>query len=530
MGLALLAVVGLVAYRQLWTAAFLELRAISFEAWLFFPDLVVHLPALGVAGWLLWRRREAFLRSGGAPSRTLAWVLAGLAIAFLALGQRAGGSLALLLVSACFVLLAFAAGNRGAAGVRVLLAPALVLLLGIRLPAPLESEVIWALQRLTARGAALLSNLLGQEVTSAGVMLWLWSDRVSFQVIESCSGFQTGRMLLFVAIVLREVLGPTRRLLVLLAFAPLVGILVNILRALIIVYTDPRSAAADWVGNHAVQGVAALIAGVGPLCGLGLLLARTQRQGERLAEQPGAKTREPVSGLGDRGAGPSSESPPDPEHERRPRNGDLPWRIALPLCVPVLLASVVPAAPSEDRQLQGPIAPTHPQWTSERVAPTGPASFFFGGLPREAVVHRVYERAGEPQLVELFIVLDQPDEAETDRFFTSRLVMPGPGWELQQCRPVDLSLSGAAKAEESVVEQGGSSASVLAYTWRIRDRGVWRESWRDVRSESPARDGGPRVAVRIATPLRGKGPFAEAQARRVLDRFLIDFRNDLANL
>lgn len=88
----------------------------------------------------------------------------------------------------------------------------------------------------------------------------------------------------------------------------------------------------------------------------------------------------------------------------------------------------------------------------------------------------------------------------------------------------------AAEAEESVVAQGGSSSSVLAYTWRIRDRGVWRESWRDVRSASPSRDGGPRVAVRIATPMRGTGLLAEARARRVLDLFLNEFGNDLENV
>jgi exosortase/archaeosortase family protein len=491
-----------VAYHRLWIAALIELGATNFEAWLFVPGVVVHLPALGLAGWLLARRRERFLRLPAASSGVAATALAVLGIACLALAQR-GASTDLLIGSLFFVLLAFAAGSRGAAGVRLLLAPALVLLLGLRLPAALASEILWQLQLWTTRDAAALSNFFGQEVFAAGVMLW--RDRVTFQVIESCSGFQTARTLLFLAIILCEVLGPSRRLLVLPLVAPLLGYGVNAARAAVIVSTDPTSAAAGWVMDHTLQGAAVLFAGAGLLFLLGRMLA------------------------------PHRAARTEPEHESVARNESAvrrPLRVALGLAIATAAGTVVAGAPAGGVSAgRAPaLAAAGSDWTSERLSAVGPESFFFGALPWEQVIYRRYAlREADVAPVEVFVAPDAHDQTGSDRFFTSRLPMPGPGWATLQRRSVRLWALDV-DAEESVVSNGPwVDARMLVYSWHVRDRGVWRESWRDLAAEASRADR-PRVAVRVATPLRGAGPFAYAQAKKTLDRFVYAFRDDLAAL
>ena len=140
---------GVFAYRPLWRDALALPSAYAVEVGLFRPAPLPPLLVLGVACWLLWRRRARLL---AAPPRR-DWASAALLAAIGAAGfvwacltQAAG----LLFASAAANLLAFGAAARGRAGVRALLFPSLVLLLGLRIPTPLEDELVWQLQRWAA--------------------------------------------------------------------------------------------------------------------------------------------------------------------------------------------------------------------------------------------------------------------------------------------------------------------------------------------------------------------------------------------
>src|SRR5206468_1091360 len=120
------------------------------------------------------------------------------ATAWAALAQAA----LLLFASAAPRLLAFAAAARGRAGCRALLLPSLVLGLGLALPAPLEHELVWQLQRWATAGSAGLLRALGREVEVGGAILWIGDQ--TFQVIDGCSGLRGILILSLVALIVRE--------------------------------------------------------------------------------------------------------------------------------------------------------------------------------------------------------------------------------------------------------------------------------------------------------------------------------------
>ena len=139
---------GLFAYRQLLRLPEPSLSS-NFEAWLFEPGILVLLPVLLGAGWLLVRRWRAFAALPRHPAPVLAAVCMGASAALYVWSVRSG-SVPLLLPSLSAMGAGFAALRAGPAGCRVLALPLFFPLLGLPMPAPLRHEVIWAQQEATA--------------------------------------------------------------------------------------------------------------------------------------------------------------------------------------------------------------------------------------------------------------------------------------------------------------------------------------------------------------------------------------------
>jgi hypothetical protein len=87
-------------------------------------------------------------------------------------------------------------------------------------------------------------------------------------------------------------------------------------------------------------------------------------------------------------------------------------------------------------------------------------------------------------------------------------------------------------ADLAVATRESGSERALVYSWRLRDEGIWRESLRSLLAleSGPFRRERRRAVVRLTTPLPHDGPVARDRAKQTLDRFIRDFRDELAGL
>jgi exosortase len=498
---------GLFAYRPLILSALPQSQALG--NWFFLPDTFAPQPILGVAAWLLWRRRARLL---SLPCRSANWsgttlVATGVGLFVWAHLTRAAE---LLLPSLAANLLGFAAATRGHAGCRAVLLPAFVLLLGFRIPAPFGDELVWRLQLWTASGAAWVMNSLGQEVFQGGVHLE--SGERTFLVIESCSGLRGIQVLTLAALIVRELFadsGPRQWLLILVALW--LGHALNVIRVVVVILlsTNPQL-----VAEHTPQGLGVIAVGSAILYVLGWAMARN---------------------------GPHREPEPSPT----PHSGaPLPGWVPAAACLAVIGVVSVAVRPFAQAQTDMTIASRlefpmeRSGWHGERVVPD---LLFNGSLPPGQALYRRYQRKTpirerpDPyrpmQVVELFVGLEVPRNRNASRLFSSRLLIPGRDWTLEQRRRVrewTLRLD----AELAVVSRDSGSERALVYTWRVRHESLWREAWRSLLAleSSPFQREPRRAVVRLLTPLYYDGPVARDRAQNVLERFVNGFRVDLANL
>ena len=490
---------GALAYRPLLTGALQLPAAHQFESWLFRPSQLPSLLVVGIAGWLLWRRRE---RLRALPDRRHRTMTAALAVAGAALFVWAllTGSADLLLPSLAANLLAFGSAARGRAGAGALSLPSLVLLLGVQIPAPLRDEIVWHLQLATAAGSAWLLGQIGREFILEGVIL---RDSLhSFHVIDGCSGLQGIATLTLVAIIIHDLLAPSaRRLWLLVALATALGYALNTVRIAYIAASPNPEAYAGLGGDHTPQGVALLAAGTGILYVLGRAIAR----GGPLAVES-------------REAGPGA-----------------PWRLgaawlaalaALSLVLPPFPPARAPARPSDVV-----FAEDGSGWVSE---PLVGDPFFLGPLPGGQTLYRRYQRPGAAppaRPVEIFIGIDAETDPATSQLLSSKLVWPGPEWNLESRRRARIWVLDR-EAELAVAARGTGDERAVIYHWRLRDEGLWRESLRALLAleSSPFRRPAPRAVVRLVAFAPWDEPLAIARAKRRLDRFVTDFREELAAL
>jgi exosortase len=495
---------GAIAYHPLLASALHAPTFHQLETWLFRPSQLPALLVLGVAGWLLWRRRERLIALPDRRDRGTAIGLASAAVALFAWATLTR-SADVLFVSLSAAVLAFGSAARGRAGARALLLPALALGLGIGIPLPLRDEIVWSLQRATAIGSQWLLVSLGRELTREGVVLR--SAEHSFQVIDGCSGLQGIATLLLVAILVGELLALSagqRGLLA--AIAPGLGYALNTVRIAYIAGSPNPEAYAGLQGDHTPQGLALLAGGTALLYGLGRVLAR--------------------------GSSPAAV-PPRASQATRP----MPWRsvatglgllAALSLALPPF---ALPADAASSNQLRFPEQRSF--WKSAPIGSDDP--FFFGTLVPGQSFHRRYQRGTGPKwidTVDLFIAVERDDGGDAYGRWSSKLQWPGPDWNVERrlrARIWDLG----TEAELAVAERATGTERAVIYTWRPRDRGLWRESWRSLLAleASPFRRERKRAVVQLVaySPWRDD-PVALDRARLRLDRFIALFRDELAAL
>jgi len=170
---------------------------------------------------------------------------------------------------------------------------------------------------------------------------------------------------------------------------------------------------------------------------------------------------------------------------------------------------------------------THAGWIGEDLRPD---TLMIGQLPLGEILLRRYEKAGTTRtsVVDLFVAYES-DEADRLSPFSSKLLLPGHGWSLEertQGRVWNLGI----EATRAHVSRPG--ARVLVYRWHVRDSGPVRENIRSLLALGAVQEGdaGRRIVVRASTPLAGLSPLAKDRSKQRLDRFMHDFRKYLADL
>lgn len=500
-GLAL--ALGVFAYRPLLPDRILP-GALSLEVWFFRPSELPTLLVLGVAGWLLWRRREQLrsLPARRAPLTAALLAAAGTAVFVWATLTRTAD---LLLLSLSLNLLSFAASTRGRRGSRVVLLPALVLLLGIQIPTPLRHEIVWHLQLGAAVGATWLLQALGQPFLREGVMIH--GPEQSFHVIDACSGLRGIEILFLVALLVRELFATDgwRQWLPVLV-APGLGYALNAVRIAYVAASPEPEAMAGAEGDHTLQGVAVLVAGTGILYGLGWALDRIR---------PPSR---PVAG----------SQPPDRSRRTGPSLLAATWLGALAALSLVVSPFETGTASSLLPPLRFPRA--RAGWTSQ---PLENHPLFVGPLPAGQALHRRYSQqaGGGSEVVELFVGVEVAGQPNTSRILSSRLWRPGPDWLVERSRRTRVwELDRDARI--TIASHGPGTPSAVVLTWKLRDAGLWWESWRSVLAldASPARRSGRRAVIQLVAYAPHDGQLVLDQAKQRLDRFIAAFRDELAAL
>jgi exosortase len=496
-GPLLLLGLGLFAYRPLLLSSLHLPGLLERGNWFFDPDEKTPLLALGISAWLLWRRRGRLLSlpPRSAPGATVALLLVAGGLFVWAQLTRSPD---LLLPSLGANLLAFAGATRGRAGCRAVLLPALVLLLGVPIPAPIRNELVWQLQQWTARGAAWAMAVGGFDATLSGLVIR--SGERSFTVIEACSGLRGIEILTLVAVAIRELFADSgRRAWLLVVAAPWLGLALNVLRVTVVAATsgDPQE---PEDADHTPQGVAVLLVGTGILYAIGWWMARGRGAAPPAARpEPGA----PVRGLRAAGVG---------------------------LAALALVSVAVPPFPRPPLVLPTiEIRESRSGWSGDELPLDDE---FFGPMPFAHSLYRRYQKqlpGRPPQVVYLFVGIDLAGNPATGHLFTPKLAMPGRDWSLAEPRRTRLWL---LDVEAEVALASRDSDFALVYSWHLRNGGIWRETSRAALAleSGPLRRERRRAVVRLASPMPGDGHAARNRAKAVLDRFVADFREDLAGL
>lgn len=475
--------------------------AFQFEYWFFDPSgSSPGLVALVCAG-LVWNRLpdwiEVSRKDSPRNARRLGasgWMIGALAwMAWAELNEAAD----LRFISLSFLLAAWATWTGGRTGLRAVVAPCVVLMLALPIPFPLRNELLWSLQTWSAAGSEALLSLFGFDVSRSGAHL-VYQD-LAFLVIEGCSGLRSILTLTLVAIVIRELLElRNRKGWALIFAAPPLALLLNIIRISIIMLGS-TAGDPDLDSEHVEQGVAVLVVGTTLLFFLGHFLARA----------PGV---------------------PEP---RRPLRSMLPL-MALPalvgalllLCIIRLAIAPWPTPSANADALKRSVPESARGWTSTQSPLDYP---FLGVLPRDWIESRLYsrerpiDRLGYRPVDLLIASSDAAKPRESP--ISSKLRVPGREWEIISQETFQDFTLGRAIELNLVRSREGSS---LVYSWTSNDEGLLRDSIRSLLAleRGPFARQKPRFMIQIAADL-GTEPEAAVHTRKILDRFVHDFRDAL---
>jgi exosortase len=479
---------GLLEFEGRSTTPYRDADAIFFSPSGSSPYLIYLLTA-----FFLYRRRQRLRASFSQPSLPL------VGGALLALGTLLCGwshythALELLIPALSLVMLGSGALLGGREGVRALRMPAAFLLLAMPIPVVILNYVMHPLQMTTARVTGWILMGMGRDVTVVGELV-RHGDHL-FHVIESCSGVRTILSMVMASFVYIEIFPrPRRRAILLVASSPLVGLAVNQLRILSIIF-NPFS---DFAIVHDAQGVFMMAIGVLMLTGVDSLLGRLL-------------------------PGPAYRSDPAPGPPQAPAFGR---QLGLLLCSLVLAGftlGVAPwVAPPEARKgiarLPGHWADWHER--GRRAIDRE----FFGTVGFDRCVLRPYKK--DDDVVNVLMCSDRR-LVHGNRMLSPKLRLPGPGWGVERSGPVALGPDGP-EAGYSLLRTGGQRQ--LVYFWQVEVASPAVEIVRGTLSldRGPLHRPERALVVRIGTALGEHDSFEDANER--LLRFIDDFRAPLTEL
>jgi len=479
------------AFRAIVPNATSAIESQAAEEWFFVHDAKSPLLAVGVGLWLLWNRLSRAPRPDRAAAPTTALVLLALGLVIFVLSHRLNTQL-LLLTSLSAHVLALACALEGRPGLRQAWLPALAILLGSPLPASIQSELVWSLQKWTTQASGWLLQHLGDaEVVASGVTMFV-GER-AFLVIEACSGLRGIEILTTLSLVTREFYrGAGVRMWLVVVAAPFLAFGLNLVRVCLIA-SGPAS---DSDPGHVTQGVGVVVAGALCLFALARILAGHDPGAAGIAE---AKARWPT-------------------------------RFGVRLCAwGALLAalSLIPASPLE----QSPIDPqlSFPKrgaaWQLEEDLK--PDRLFLGSLPLRQIIERRYvhePRQVRAQRVDLFIAARDARRPGAV-LVADKLAVPGRDWSLRSSEPARLW---AAGIDGNLTTSGRPGELALSFSFWVGDAHAahWTH-WLGVASRSPEP---PLYYVRLSAPLAAAGHVARERARGLIERFATDFAEELQGL
>jgi len=290
--------------------------------------------------------------------------------------------------------------------------------------------------------------------------------------------------------------------------APWLGFGLNVVRVFVVAVMAMAGpeVPGPFVRNHSIQGVAVLAVGTGVLYAMGLWMA-----GGRVEE---VQSPQPVG---------------DPIDRKTRLPG--PGLAAVWLVLIAVLSLTLPPFPRKAAPDVSviEIPERRAGWTATTLYAYGP---FVGALPREQILFRRFERkpVNQPiEVVELFIALEAVGIRAIDRVFTSKLAMSNADWSIDDAQPIRLW---SLQRDGMLIDASRGSERTMSYVWRVRDAGLWREAARAALAleYSPLRRPRPRVAVRLRTAIAFGGQLGRDRAKQRLDRFIVDFRTELAGL
>ncbi len=499
------------AYRAVWQRG----ELVDFESLVFRPDAFPAQVVLLLAGWLLWRRRASFAQQARAAgtARTGPSSLSLLLLAFLLFGWALRvGVIGPLLLSLSLVLLAWAAWTAGPRGCRIVALPAAVLVAAAPIPEPIEDELVWQLQLLTARGAGWLLALIGRDFTQSGVILR--GQEHVFHVIDGCSGWNGIGLLLVVAVIVRELFRAAgARMWLLVLLAPPLALVLNVVRVAYVAASPEPEALAGAGGDHTLQGVAIVCVGTAIVYLVGLLLATGRADG--------------------RGAA-SADDRHAPCATARDADAPRPDRVgAAAVAALFAVASLLVSRSPELERSPEPARLRFPETQSGWLSETAPHDPLFTGVFRQRI-HRRYRHAGgadrPTQFIDVLIAREPMLAASDSRLFSSKRGQPGPEWEAIATVSVRLwRLAGRAADQTTCTRPTGEYA--ISYVWSPDSPGPLRRSWSTfwgLAWSSGADEG--RTLVRLTAYAPHGGPLMLDRAKQRLDRFVEAFRPALQAL
>ena len=490
------------AYRDLIVADIATILASPLPALILTPGTDVYLVGLAAALWIAWTserrsRKTDHPREAEAGSKVGALIGFAMAAAIL-IWAHLFRSPGLLLGSAAALLFGLASFRNGASGARRMILPAIVLIITIPIPAPLQNEFVWALQRLTATCASSLLDLAGYNIVAEGIQIQ--SAAYHLEIGESSSGLRFLQVLLPVSLAIGHFHSLRGDRLAFFAFlTSLAGFAFSVLHTLLLLLSSTGTRPTPSLESSTLQAA--------------ILLAVSIFITIRLARTLGTHI---------------------PNRAEASRPIDRPAKSKILICsVLFALLSLLARSPFEERS-KAPTRSAFPHeaggWTSTRL----PRDYTFPYTsPETGVLIRAYKRKdarpGQAS-VEVFI---GHEARGIERLPRNKLPLPNGEWHIAH----EFGTHGGdldATVRITELARFDETEFALVYSWRRGDAGLVFESMRALLGidsvEWNDEGASDRVVVRIATPVASQLRSDRRRAARLLDGFIEELGSELNRL